>query len=391
MNIRSISSLLLAVMLLGALGFARQPQAPKVVDLTTADGTKLKASFFAADKPGPGVLLLHQCNRQRRIWDGLALQLEAAGINVLTLDFRGFGQSGGKPLDQLTPQEATQAFNQIFPGDVDTALAFLESQSGVRKDVIGVGGASCGVNQTVQAARRHPEVKSLMLLSGNTDLNGRDFLRKPPGVPAFLAAADDDEFPLSLLSIEWIYSLDANPGKKFVHLTIGGHGADMFPFNPELPGMIVDWYVTTLIKSPGQAPAVKNATPIPDQVKTLDLIDQPGGPEKAAQILADARQRDPKAHPFDEAIVNFMGYEHLQSGDTKGALAILQLNATAYPDSPNVYDSLADAYLAAGQKDLARQNAKKTLELLPSDTADPPDRRDLIKQSAEQKLKQLGE
>jgi dienelactone hydrolase len=391
MTARSISSLLLTGLLLGTLGFAKQPQAPKVVDLTAADGTKLKASFFAAEKPGPGVLLLHQCNRQRRIWDGLALQLEAAGINVLTLDFRGFGQSGGKPLDQLTPQETAQAYNQTFPSDVDTALTFLESQPGVRKDVIGVGGASCGVNQTVQAARRHPEVKSLVLLSGNTDLNGRNFLRKASGLPVFLAVADDDEFPPSVLAIEWIYGLDANQGKKFIHLTIGGHGADMFPFNPELPNMIVDWYVTTLIKTPGQAPVVRNVPPIPAQVKILDLIDQPGGPEEAAQILADARQRDPKAHPFDEAIVNFMGYEHLQAGDTKGALAILQLNAIAFPSSPNVYDSLAEVYLAAGQKDLARQNAKKALELLPSDTADPAGWREAIKQSAEQKLKQLGE
>jgi hypothetical protein len=51
---------------------------------------------------------------------------------------------------------------------------------------------------------------------------------------------------------------------------------------------------------------------------------------------------------------------------------------------------LGDAYLAAGQKDLARQNAQKALELLASDTADSPQRRDGIRGSAEQKLKQLG-
>ncbi|HEY6968327.1 MAG TPA: hypothetical protein VJA94_03920, partial [Candidatus Angelobacter sp.] len=88
---------------------------------------------------------------------------------------------------------------------------------------------------------------------------------------------------------------------------------------------------------------------------------------------------------------NFMGYEHMQAGDVKGGLEILKLNATAFPDSPNVYDSLGDAYLADGQKDLAKQNSQKALDLLPSDTADPPDRRDLIKASAEQKLKQLGD
>src|ERR1700732_1685837 len=79
--------------------------AEKVVDLTTADGVKLKASYFAAAKPGPGVLLLHQCNRQRKIWDGLAQQLAAAGINVLTVDYRGYGERGGGGCVNSRPQE----------------------------------------------------------------------------------------------------------------------------------------------------------------------------------------------------------------------------------------------------------------------------------------------
>ena len=45
--------------------------AERVVDLTAADGTRLKATYFSAAKPGPGVLLLHQCNRQRKVWDDL--------------------------------------------------------------------------------------------------------------------------------------------------------------------------------------------------------------------------------------------------------------------------------------------------------------------------------
>jgi hypothetical protein len=36
-----------------------QPPAPRVVDLKASDGTVLRASYFAAAKPGPGVLLLH--------------------------------------------------------------------------------------------------------------------------------------------------------------------------------------------------------------------------------------------------------------------------------------------------------------------------------------------
>jgi tetratricopeptide (TPR) repeat protein len=123
----------------------------------------------------------------------------------------------------------------------------------------------------------------------------------------------------------------------------------------------------------------------------LKLIDSPGGAEKAAQLLAAARQKDPKAKLWDEGLANVIGYEHLQEGDNKGAIEILMLNASAFPDSANVYDSLSDAYLADGQKDLARDNAKKALQMLATDTTATPAFRKGIQDSAEGKLKQLGE
>src|ERR1700722_7212431 len=365
--------------------------AEKIVDLTAADGVKLKASYFAAAKPGPGVLLLHQCNRQRKIWDGLATQLAAAGINVLTLDYRGFGESDGDRFDKLPPQQAAQTQAEKWPGDIDTAFQYLVSQPGVTRDVIGVGGASCGVNNSIQTARRHTEVKSLVLLSGNTDLKGRQFLRESTKLPAFFAVADDDEFPTAIVAIEWLYSIAADPDKRCVHVATGGHGADMFKVHPDMPGEIVEWYVTTLIKTAGHAPGARETIAVPKEVHVLNQIDEPGGAATVAKNLEEARKHDPKAQLFPEDIVNFVGNEHLQAQDTKGAIEILKPNAAAYPNSPNVYDSLSDAYFADGQRDLARQNAKKALQLLDSDTTDPEDRRKGIKDSAEQKLKQLGE
>ena len=388
--VRRIPALALAVFLLILTGVSAAQPAERVVDLTASDGTKLKATYFAAAKPGPGVLLLHQCNRQRKVWDGLASQLAAAGINVLTFDLRGFGESGGEPFAKLTPQQAAIEMAKV-PGDIDTALQYLWSQPGVNRNVTGVGGASCGVNNSVQTARRHPEVKSLVLLSGNADLNGRNFLRSSAAPPVFFAIADDDEFPPSIISIEWLYSITDNPGKTLVHYPTGGHGADIFKVHPELTGLIVDWYVTTLIKTPGRAPAPKQSAQVPKEVEIFEEIDLPGGAAKVAQKLEQARQHDPKATLFPEDLVNILGYEHLQAGDKEGAIEILKLNVAAYPNSPNVYDSLSDAYLADGQKELARQNAKRALELLPSDTTDPEARRNAIRDSAEQKLKQLGD
>src|SRR3984893_3677260 len=133
---------------------SQQPSAPRVGDLKGADGTILKASYFAAAKPGPGVLLLHQSNRTRDSWDGVARKLAAAGINTLTLDMRGFGESGGTPSTKLTDAERAKV-RAMRPGDVDTAFQYLVSQPGVKRDV-GVGGAGeFGVGRSVEVVRQH--------------------------------------------------------------------------------------------------------------------------------------------------------------------------------------------------------------------------------------------
>jgi len=307
----------------------------------------------------------------------------------MTVDLRGFGDSSGTPLDKLPPEEANVVFNQKLPIDAETAYQYLVAQPAVARDTIAVGGASCGVNQSVHLAANHPQVKALVLLSEGTDAAGRQFLRNSPGVPVFMAAAEDDPDPGVTEIMAWLCSLSSNPASKFVRYSTGGHGVEMFDAHKELPGMIVEW-VSTELKTRPSAPTKKPAQPSAES-DFLELVDHPGSIEKAVQKFTDARKRDPKAVLFSEAVLNRVGYEHLQAGDKNGAVELLKLNAIAYPNSPNVYDSLSDAYLANGQKDLARQNAQKALALLPSDTTDPEDRRKEIKESAEQKLKQLGD
>jgi dienelactone hydrolase len=388
--LRLVVPVLSASLWLNTTATAQQPPAPRVVDLAASDGTNLKATYFSAGKPGPGVLLLHQCNRQRKVWDGLAQRVAASGLNVLTFDFRGFGESGGTPLEKLSPQEITRVFEEKFPGDVDSAFQYLVSQPGVTRGAIGAGGASCGVNQAVQLARRHPEVKALVLLSEGTDPAGRQFLRESPKLPLFMAAADDDPDPGVVEIMQWLMSLSPNPANRFERYPKGGHGVEMFEAHKELPGEIVAWFDATLATPPVTPPG-KLSSQSSARTQFLELLDHPGGIAKAAQQYTEARKRDPKAALFSEEVINRVGYEHLQAGHTEEAVEIMKLNVLTYPNSPNVYDSLSDAYLADGQKDLARQNAKKALEQLASDTADPPDRRKAIKESAEQKLKQLGE
>ena len=69
---------------------------------------------------------------------------------------------------------------------------------------------------------------------------------------------------------------------------------------------------------------------------------------------------------FSESSLNGIGYTLLREGDTPGAVAIFRLNAEQFPASANVWDSLAEAYMTAGSRELARISYRKSLELDPT-------------------------
>jgi dienelactone hydrolase len=350
---------------------ATPPQPPaQSVDLKAADGTVLRATYFAAAKPGPGVLLFHQSNRTRKEWAGVAESLAAAGIHALTVDMRGHGETGGQ-------EEARQ---RRFD-DVETAFQFLSSQAGVKRDVIGIGGAGViGVENSVEAARRHSaEVKSLVLLSGESE--SLDFLRQASQLPELFVAADDDEYPPIVEAMELLYVVASSPSRRFVHFSAsheapwrwyepfdvgrvpagGGHGTDMFKPHPELPGIIVDWLVTTLIKTPGHAPADTLAS-----ASVINQIRMPGGVARITQQLMEARRKDPEAQLFPEITVSTIAQNHMRKGEPKKAIEVLKLLVAAYPTSADAHETLAEAYQSDGQKDLARRHAEKALALLDS-------------------------
>jgi len=56
-----------------------------------------------------------------------------------------------------------------------------------------------------------------------------------------------------------------------------------------LPELIANWYVQTLVKTPGSAPA--NTARHSEPPAILKLIDSPGGAEKAARQLAARGRR----------------------------------------------------------------------------------------------------
>jgi len=119
------------------------------------------------------------------------------------------------------------------------------------------------------------------------------------------------------------------------------------------------------------------------------MVDQPGGYARALESLTAERKKDPKSPGLAAPFVNFLGYQAIQSGDPKNAIAIMQVNVDARPASSNAWDSLADAYLADGQRDKAREASEKSLTLVDKDPDEPPDQRKIIRESAQGRLDRL--
>lgn len=69
-----------------------------------------------------------------------------------------------------------------------------------------------------------------------------------------------------------------------------------------------------------------------------------------------------------ERSINALGYQLLNQKRLPQAIQIFQLNVELFPQSSNTYDSLAEAYMDNGDKELAIQNYQKSLDLDPKNT-----------------------
>ena len=401
--------------LLAALILARDAlgNSERVIDLKSSDGTILKGTYFAAGKPGPGVLLFHQSNRTRKSWDELAAQLAAVGIHVLTVDSRAHGESGGK-----YDNEANRAayWKTWWPSDLDAAFQYLSSQANVNREAIGaVGAGNLGVQSAIEIARRHPaQVQSLVLLSGETVRSGMEFLHRASQLRQLYVMDDNDEYPPTQEEMKLLYITASSPIKKLVHYSQaedapwlwyetfldsgkvpakGGHGTDMFKPHPELPGIIVDWFKSTLLRTPALPPVDTLAS-----AQVLNQLNFGGiaGIAEVKQQLLEAREKDPQAQLFPEVSADSIGEDYQRDGDAKTALEVFKLLEIAYPQSADVQNDLADAYLANGQKDMAREHAQQVLSLLDSHAApasswsDTEERRGEIRKAAEETLKKAS-
>ena len=125
-----------------------------------------------------------------------------------------------------------------------------------------------------------------------------------------------------------------------------------------------------------------NYTPAePSAADLLALVAAVRGPQAAMARYSELRKAGVSQYVLDENTLIQLGYGFLLSGKTDEAIQVFKLETQDYPKFWNAYDSLGEAYVKAGQKQLAIENYEKSIELNPKNQNGV----DMLKKLREQK------
>jgi CubicO group peptidase (beta-lactamase class C family) len=151
---------------------------------------------------------------------------------------------------------------------------------------------------------------------------------------------DDEGFQARLIMF-------ADSGKGVAMMTNSDAGLAMASFLEESIAKEYGWHYT-MQRSP---------------VDVLWLVANARGTTTAIQKYEDLKKSSAKG--LDENTLLQVAYQILFAGKTDDALQVFKLQVQDYPKYWNSYDSIGEAYMKAGQKDLAIANYEKSIELKP--------------------------
>ena len=174
---------------------------------------------------------------------------------------------------------------------------------------------------------------------------------------------------------------DAELGDKTKVATIG-HSGGINGFSTNMIHFVADKHMVVVLDNTGQGqflrPIIMSVVNIlygkpyeTAKVPIGDLIAKTAVEKDVQAAIKQYRElkaSGSKEYNFGEDQLNNAGYQLLRAGKAKDAVEIFRLNVEMFPEGFNTYDSLGEAYEAAGDKELAIKNYKRSVELNPKNT-----------------------
>jgi CubicO group peptidase (beta-lactamase class C family) len=137
-----------------------------------------------------------------------------------------------------------------------------------------------------------------------------------------------------------------------------------YAFVPDAGGRVATMTVHNgaAVAPAGTAPRVAAGEMIPYEMLLA------GKAAEAAAGYRKIKKELPSNAAVAESRLNTLGYGMLRRGRRAEAIAVFSLNVEFYPASANTYDSLAEAYMENGDRELAVRNYRRSLELDPGNS-----------------------
>ena len=104
---------------------------------------------------------------------------------------------------------------------------------------------------------------------------------------------------------------------------------------------------------------------VADDYKTPSEYLEAGAYDKALEGYLKIKEQDSTSSYINEWDFNRKGYYHMRKKEYDKAIGVLKMNTKLHPNSSNVYDSLAEAYLKNGDSLQAYTNYKIALDMNP--------------------------
>jgi pimeloyl-ACP methyl ester carboxylesterase len=187
----------------------------------------LAGLYYPPSQPAaPGVLLLHQRGGRKENWTSLAQLLQKNGYAVMTVDFRGHGQSKGV----VNWLQADQ--------DVLAAYDFLAGQSEVDPSRIALIGASIGTQEAITFAAVHPDqVRGVAMLSTFDSNTIEQAIQTYPGPVLLMATEGDKAATLVTRQLAKIVP----KAEVFILKNSDRHGTQMLRSELKIETILLDW------------------------------------------------------------------------------------------------------------------------------------------------------
>ena len=210
------------------------------VSFTTSDNVSICGSWIVPQTSGkskkrrPAVLLLHDYGLNRRDWGIFIPELIQQGYNVLAIDLRGHGQSGGG-------QTSSKDLIEAGPLDVQAALKWLKSQKSTDKKRIALIGAGIGADIAYLCSGKFKkQIRATVVISPSysTITEGNIVQAKPRAI--LFCVSEKSQRGASMFAIQTLLNFTEDP-KKTVVYNSAAHGLAIFYKHPEITHEILGW------------------------------------------------------------------------------------------------------------------------------------------------------